>query len=169
MKWKKINLKILYTLLFACVFSSGHSTSLNTQTSIVQVPQTQQFRPQDFEKQLERFITTEAGLTAEEATAFFPLFHKFKKEQRKIFKSINNCSKRIEKENLTEAECEKILHEIETLQKQSSQAQSKAMKEWRKIISASKILKVLNADHRFGKHFYRKMTRGNRHHSQKSK
>ena len=53
-------------------------------TSALAQPKGERFDPQEFRAHLEGFISKEAGLTASEGKAFFPLFHEMKEKQRKI-------------------------------------------------------------------------------------
>ena len=53
-------------------------------TSALAQPKGERFDPPEFRAHLEGFISKEAGLTASEGKAFFPLFHEMKEKQRKI-------------------------------------------------------------------------------------
>ncbi len=164
MKQKMNNfcIQLILTFLFLgnlLLIPTTKASTLNLPPSSKSTYQKDKFHPTEFIQQLEDFITKEANLTTEEAQAFFPKFHEMKKKQREIQKKIKRCSRRIEKEQLSEEECNAILNEITNFNKQEAEIQSKAYQEWKKILSSSKILKVLNADHKFGKQVFRKMTR----------
>ena len=96
-------------------------------------------------------------MTPDEAKRFFPVFYSSKKELRMLSKKVALASKRIKTEKLTEQECDQILAEIESNRKRCAEVQSEATKAWRKILPASKVLKVFNAEHNFGKRTFRTM------------
>ena len=45
----------------------------------------QKFNPARFEADLEQYVTTEAGLSAKDAAAFFPIYKEMRKKQRMLF------------------------------------------------------------------------------------
>lgn len=120
-------------------------------------PHEHKFQPKEFVKDMEAFIVCEANLTPEEATAFFPLFHQLKRGQRELQKQIVKLSKSIENQNLSEQQCEEILEKITQCHVKLEELQVNALSEWRKLLPASKVLKVILADHKFGKKVYREM------------
>lgn len=153
-KLTKLNALICMLVMFAIMPTYSQA---NASTNIQQqrTEQRKNFKPNQFVKDLEAFITQQAGLTAEEAQQFFPKYHELKKTQRQAMKQINRACKRIEHEKLSEQECKKILQDIEQQQNNYITAQTKAYKEWQKILSAEKIIKVIHADYKFGKRFFK--------------
>ena len=154
---------LLFTLLFIGVGSAEaeccFEKNVNCRAELMQMSRQGRghFDPVKFRKDLEAYITKEAGLTEDEAKKFFPVFHSSKRELRKLSKQVAVASMRIKKENLTEKQCDQILAEIEENRKRCAEIQNEASKEWRKILPASKILKVFNAEHNFGKRTFRSM------------
>ena len=161
MQWKYMsNAK---SLLFVMLLFVGLGTA-NADNPVRydrQCPEVEQHRghfdPAKFKKDMEDFITKEAGLTPAEAQKFFPVFHQSKMELRQLSRKIMYASMRIKKEKMTEQECDKALVEIATYRKRCAEIQNEAAKEWRKILPASKVLKVYNAEHYFGKNTFRTM------------
>lgn len=117
------------------------------------------FDPVAFKKNLENYIIKEANLTPEEALHFFPLFHVLHENQRTLHRKIGHLSYVAAKKELSEKECEEILESIVGLRKQLAEMQNAAYKAWRKVLPASKILKVMNAEHRFGRHTFHDMVK----------
>lgn len=113
--------------------------------------------PEEFHKKLEAFITSEARLTEAEARAFFPMFYELKKQQRVYHTKIAQASRRVRKENLSEKECEKILTSIRKWKKQAMELELSYYDKWRKVLPASKIVKVLEADRFFGRKMFNNM------------
>ena len=166
MKWKNMNSVkslLLVTFLFLGMgnaFADCHSNeNCFRQLQISQSGRQgrEHFDPVKFRKDLEKYITKEAGLTPEEAQAFFPVFHKSKMELRKLSKQMAMASMRIKTEKLTEQQCDRLLTEIESNRKRCAEIQNEASREWRKILPASKILKIFNAEHNFGRRTFRTM------------
>lgn len=115
------------------------------------------FDPEEFHKKLEAFITCEARLTEAEARAFFPMFYELKKQQRVYHTKIAQASRRVRKENLSEKECEKILMSVRKWKKQVMELELSYYEKWGKVLPASKIIKVLEADRFFGRKMFNNM------------
>jgi len=114
-------------------------------------------RRKEREKMFEAFVTREAGLTKEEAAAFFPLFHEFHAQQRDINRKIRRATRRIQQEKLTDRECSKLLREIVNLKRSSISLEEKYIRLWEQKISPVKVLKVIDAEHRFGRQMFRRI------------
>lgn len=110
--------------------------------------------PEELRKKQEAYITKEAGLTSGEAAFFFPLFRELKQKQRAIRKSIRSNYLRVWKEKLSEKECDKTLLKIEQLEKQDTGMEIAYYAKWRKKLSSSKIIRILEADRRFSKQVF---------------
>lgn len=110
--------------------------------------------PEELRKKQEAFIIKEAGLTPSEAAFFFPSFRELKHKQRAIRKAIRSSYQRIRKERLAEKDCDKLLQEIKRLEKANTEVEITYYDNWRKKLSASKIIKILDADRRFSKQVF---------------
>ena len=64
------------------------------------------FDPQRFQKELEQFITKEAGLTPKEAAAFFPVYREMMNKQRAVYTQAARYRYMKPKDN---AECKKVI------------------------------------------------------------
>lgn len=117
------------------------------------------FDPEAYFRKMEAYITEQAGLTAAEEKAFFPLFREAKRQQRKLSRKIKKQMRRLSQENPNEATCNQILAEVQNLHLQEAQLQNAALREWRKVLSAKKVLKVLKAENEFGRKTFREMTK----------
>ena len=116
------------------------------------------FKPEEMQKKAEAFIIREAGLTPKEVETFFPLLNDMKRRQRDLHKKIGRALRRVEKEKLSEKDCEKILKEVVRLQRQAAELETKAYADWQRVLPAEKLLKVMKADREFGRKFFMKMT-----------
>ncbi len=109
--------------------------------------------PKEFIQRYKQYIIREAGMTEEEAQKFFPIYDAQKNQLRELYGKIGRASVRIYKEDLAEKDCERILSEVIKLKEQAAEMEAEACKKWRSCLPASKIIKVLNAERRFGKDF----------------
>jgi len=64
----------IVTLMLGCMTMQAQNPNAN-----------RKFDPARFEAELEQFITTSAGLSPNEASAFFPLYREMQKKQRSLF------------------------------------------------------------------------------------
>lgn len=117
------------------------------------------FDPEAYFRKMEAYITEQAGLTAAEEKAFFPMFREAKRQQRELSRKIKKQMRRLSQENPNEATCNQILAEVQNLHLQEAQLQNAALREWRKVLSAKKVLKVLKAENEFGRKTFREMTK----------
>jgi len=115
--------------------------------------------PEELRKQQEAYITREAGLTPGEAAYFFPSFRELKQKQRAIRRNIRANYKRTRDGKLPEKECDKVLQKIQQLEKQNTDMEVTYYAKWRKRLPASKIIKILEADHRFSKQVFNRRVR----------
>lgn len=116
------------------------------------------FNPKEYFRKMEIFITQEAGLTQDEAKAFFPVFRDTKKKQRQMSRRIHEKMRSINKQPLSERQYDRLLGEIQELHLQEAKLQNESLKKWRKILPASKVLKVLKAENEFCRKTFREMT-----------
>lgn len=117
------------------------------------------FDPEAYFRKMEAYITEQAGLTAAEEKAFFPMFREAKRQQRELSRKIKKQMRRLSQENPNEATCNQILAEVQNLHLQEAQLQNATLREWRKVLSAKKVLKVLKAENEFGRKTFREMTK----------
>lgn len=114
------------------------------------------FNPEKFRKDFEQYVTRKAGLTAAEAKRFYPLFHELRRQQRDIQQKIRRTMRRMDKEKLSDKDCERILAEVHRLQKMHNELESKYNQRFKKALSARKLLMVMRAEHEFGRDMFRK-------------
>ena len=117
----------------------------------------QRFSPQEFMKRQEAFISREAGLTAQEASAFFPLMREKEKQDRAKRKQMENLIKMSHNANLPEKECREILEKMGVLELQRTKMENSYRQKYMKVLSAKKILKVLDACGKFDREALKNM------------
>lgn len=99
------------------------------------------FSPEEYEKNLETFITERAGLNQDEATKFFPLLKEMRNAQRQIGIQQRKMQKPAKESN--EEECKRIVENMTNMELKLRQIeQTYYTKKFPKVLSWNKILRV---------------------------
>ena len=114
------------------------------------------FDPAKFEAELEQFVTTEACLCPNEASAFFPVYREMRKKQKVIFDQIRR-SRHTDTSN--DKACEEAIQKQDRLDLEIKQLQQDYHNQFMRIIPASKVLKVIRAEEKFHRQYFRKMAK----------
>lgn len=115
----------------------------------------QKFDPVKFETDLEQYVIKEAGITAAEQKNFLPIFRDMRKKQVALMES---SRKNFSKKPTTEQEWADVVkahdeHEIQ-MKKLAQTFHIKALK----VISASKLMKVIRAEESFHRQQFRQFS-----------
>lgn len=119
-----------------------------------------QVDPKDFHRKQREFIIQEVSMTEEEASLFFPVYNAQKRQLHEIRRKIRKACQRVDAEQLSEKDCERVLQEIQKLQSQYAALEAEGYMQWRKFLPASKVLKVLNAERKFNRQLLKKREAG---------
>lgn len=96
------------------------------------------------------FLTSEMGLTPEEAQAFWPVYNKAEKEKAEAmattFKAYGEIQEAIKNGN---GDFEKLLDAYLDAAKKSNEIDIKFVKEYKKVLPAEKVAKLFAAEERF--------------------
>lgn len=126
---------------------------------MTQAQEARKFSPEKFQAEMEQFITKEAGLTAEEAAKFIPLFREMQQKQRTIFEKVR-------KEGFTkpvdDATCRKLVERRDACELEQKKIQQLYHQKFFSVISPSKVFDVLIAEERFHRRAFRNWGQGNR-------
>lgn len=117
------------------------------------------FSPQDFKADLMAHITQRAGLTPEESKTFFPLFFEMREKCRNIEHQKERTLRNATQPNMSERDCQRALTLTAELNAKAARTEKQYMERLRKIVGAKKLIKAINADHDFGRNFFRRMTK----------
>lgn len=130
---------LFIALLFALVFPAVANEHPQQQQ-----PERKEFSPEAFNRHMEQFITERAGLSADEATAFFPLMHEMLAKQR-----ANNDQQRqlMEKcgPQATEKDYEQAVMRSLELEAENKNIERTYYQRFHSVLSWEKIHKVKNA------------------------
>lgn len=114
------------------------------------------FDPARFNFALQQYITREAGLTPQQAEAFFPLYDEMNKKVRALFGELHNL-KRIKP--TTEKECKENLKRRDEIELQMKELQQLYHNKFMKVLPASKVYDVIKAEDSFHRQMFRNARR----------
>lgn len=116
----------------------------------VQLPaqekQQPKFSPEQFQAELEQYITKEAGLTQKEAASFFPVYREMQNKQRAIF---GRQRKRGFVKPSDEQGCQQAIRQFDNDELEQKRIQQTYHNKMLRIISGSKLFDVIMAEDRF--------------------
>lgn len=122
-------------------------------TIMVNAQDHKRFSPEKFEADLRCFITKEASLTPQEADKLFPVFREMREKQREIYEKMRKLG--MNKASDDEA-CKQFIIEYDKLNLELGQLDVTYHKKMIKMIPASKVYAVMQAE----KRFHRQMMKG---------
>ena len=98
------------------------------------------------------FLTTEIGLTPEEAQVFWPLYNKAEAEETAAFNETRKCFSALNEavqQKKSQSEISKLLHDYTAAVSKSQGIQAKYVSQYEKVLSAEKVAKLFLAEERF--------------------
>lgn len=118
-------------------------------TGTLAQPPRGRFSPKEFRAHLEEYVSKEAGLTASEAKAFFPLFHEMKEKQTKAQDEIFRLKRNGPASNASDKEFANAIQKIKNLEVEKAETEEVYYKKMCKAISARKVFLVMQAEDKF--------------------
>ena len=112
----------------------------------------QKFSPEKFQADLEQYITTEAGLTNEEAAKFFPLYREMQQKQRVVYNKMHELFKLPH----DEASCKRAVQRRDQLEIELKQIAQTYHNKFLRVIPASKVIGTIVAEDKFHRRAFRK-------------
>ena len=112
----------------------------------------QKFSPEKFQADLEQYITTEAGLTNEEAAKFFPLYREMQQKQRVVYNKIHELFKLPH----DEASCKRAVQRRDQLEIELKQIAQTYHNKFLRVLPASKVIGTIIAEDKFHRRVFRK-------------
>ena len=114
--------------------------------------QQEKFSPEKFQAALEQHITTEAGLTTEEAAKFFPLYREMQQKQRAVY----NKMRELFKAPTDEASSKQAIQRRDQLEIELKQIAQTYHNKFLRVIPASKVIGTIVAEDKFHRRAFRK-------------
>lgn len=109
----------------------------------------QQLTREEFRARQQAFLTEKAGLTAEEAAKFFPLYFELQDRKQKLNDQAWKLLRQGKDEQTTESQYGEILDGVYDARVASSELERSYMKKFQKILSNKKIYLIQRAEMRF--------------------
>ena len=119
----------------------------------VSAEEQQKFSPEKFQADLEQYITTEAGLTNEEAAKFFPLYREMQQKQRVVYNKIHELFKLPH----DEASCKRAIQRRDQLEIELKQIAQTYHNKFLRVLPASKVIGTIIAEDKFHRRAFRKL------------
>ena len=137
---------------------------LSVSTALADNPQ--KFSPEKSQADMEQFITKEAGLTADEAAKFFPLYREMQQKQRVVYKQIKEVWK---EQPADEAAYKKAVEKRDEQEIQLKQILQSYHGKFFKVLPASKVYRVIIAEDKFHRNAFRQWGHRGKHEQPKKK
>lgn len=118
----------------------------------------QKFSPEKFDAELHDFITSQAKLTPQEATKFFPIYKEMQGKQRAIYEKQRILGMQRPHD---ESSCLKAIRERDAIDLELKRIQQCYHEKFLEIMPASKLYEVLQAEDRFHRRMLRRFNRPN--------
>ena len=118
--------------------------------------------PEKVEAMKVAFITKRLALTAEEAQKFWPVYNQYEAEKEAITASTIGSYKEDQKplDQMTEAEVNKVMENYILFKQKDLELTKKYLVEFKKILPAVKVAKLLTADDQFKRMLLKKAQQG---------
>ena len=118
--------------------------------------QDKRFSPEKFEADLKAYITKEASLTSQEADKVYPVFRELREKQRVIYDKMRKLGMN---KPVGDEACKQAIVEYDKLNLELRQLDVDYHKKMIKMVSASKVYEIMQAENRF----HRQMMKGWQH------
>ncbi len=112
------------------------------------------FDPERYQAELEQFITSEACLTPQEASKFFPVYREMMKKQHSLFMDLRKYR---HFKPADENGCKEAILLKDQIDIQSKELQQQYHQKFLRIIPASKLFDIIKAEDEFHRQSFKKM------------
>lgn len=109
----------------------------------------QHLSPDEFRAKQKAFISEKAGLTAEEADKFFPLYFELQGKKKEVNDKAWNLLRKGKDDKMTDAQYEEIILRVYDLRIESDKLDKVYYEKYKKVLSPKKIFHVQRAESRF--------------------
>ena len=128
------------------------------------------FSPEEFQAKQKTYITEKAGLTPEEAEAFFPLFFELQKKKFELERNARKDFRKQRGEQLSEEECRDFVYKMADTKIEIAKLEREYTGKYLEVLPPCKLRRVQHAEGMFQRDLMKKMTehRSNTHKGKKS-
>ena len=118
----------------------------------------EKYTEEDFQKKKMDYLSKQAGLTPQEAAAFFPIYFELQELKKKNNSQAWEKAKEVNKNSkATETDYKNSINEFIEAEKKNTELEQEYMEKGLQIIPASKIFKVLRAEIKFNRNMLKIM------------
>ena len=123
------------------------------------------FSPEEFQTKQKTYITEKAGLTPEEAEAFFPLFFELQKKKFELERNARKDFRKQRGEKMTEEECRDFVYKMADTKIEIAKLEREYTGKYLEVLPPCKLRRVQHAEGMFQRDLMKKMTehRSNAH------
>lgn len=121
--------------------------------------QRQPFNPVKFETELEQFVVTEAALTPQESSRFFPLYREMRKKQVAIM-SAGWKNRQIDTSN--DKACAEAIRQHDNSDVEMKELQRTYHNKFLQVLPATKVYRVIRAEDKFHRQAFKRAARRDR-------
>lgn len=108
-----------------------------------------QFSPAEYWEQQKAFITENASLTPDEANAFFPIYNELQQKKRELNRETRHFMREAAAANASEEQSLKAIEAQAETNIKIAELEKEYLQKFKKVLPATKILKVQNAEEQF--------------------
>ena len=115
------------------------------------------FSPEEFPAKQQAYITEKAGLSPEEAEAFFPLFFELQKKKFDLERGARKDFKKQRNEQMTEEECRKFVYNMADVKIEIAKLEREYTDKYLEVLPPCKVRRVQHAENSFQRDLMKKM------------
>ena len=116
------------------------------------------FSPEEFQAKQKTYITEKAGLTPEEAEAFFPLFFELQKKKFELERNVRKDFRKQRGEKMTEDECRDFVYKMADTKIEIAKLEREYTDKYLEVLQPCKLRRVQHAEGMFQRDLMKKMT-----------
>ncbi len=120
------------------------------------------FSPEEFLRELSAFLQRKAGLSADEASRFLPVYFQMKEQLRAIDHQEHTITRRAAEGKTSDRDCRRVIDQTLSLESKALRIKRQYYTRLAAIVGEKKLLRVIEADNKFGRRLFRRMTQGDR-------
>ena len=144
--------KILFTLAISLLTATASVAQENNNAR-----EKRPFSPEEFQAKQRAFIAEKAGLTAEEADAFFPIFFELQKKKFEIEHNARKETRKPRGEKMTEEECREYVYKMADIKIEIAKLEREYTDKYLKVLMPCKLHKVIHTERAFQRHLMKEM------------
>ncbi len=127
-----------------------------------------QFSPAEYWRQQKEFFTQRAGLTDDEANAFFPLYNELQQKKRELNREMRSAMRPEIGSQPSEEQSLKVIDARADVNIKIAELEKEYLQKFKEVLPASKILKVQVAEEQFNSQILKDIQQSRGHQFQQS-